>query len=276
MEQRTRRRWCKAEAKRLLGENEHLLRLIIASLVLILLVYALSVLVDGLFVFFDFGLLAPEPPADAAVQFVRSGALLLVAFLFGMPLWYGMRTLTFRMTCGEDAVPSMLLSAFDSLKSLRRVWVASLWILLCAALSGGLVWGLWYGVTLLQPLTESWLDVLLTVAAVLLTPILLLPLAGTHFLFFGLYDQPQNGIFSIVYGAMRATLRALPELLIFWVSFIPWFALAVLSGGVLLVLFVLPYFLLADALLARCLMARAAGEAGQIPYYDSEDTNNVQ
>ena len=251
--------------------------LIVASLALILLVYALSVFVDGFFAFFDFGLLSPEPPADRIVSAARGGMSCLTVMLFGLPLWYGMRVVSMRMTAEESSpTAAMLFSAFDSFAVLRRVWGASLWMLWRAALSGGLIGGMWYGVTLLLPRLVRTGDVLITAAAVLLTPVLLLPLAGTHLVFPMLSARPDLTVRAAIFRSTRAVLGALPETLCFWGSFIPWFALAFVSGGVLLVLFVLPYFLLADALFARYLIARAAQSATLISYHDTEETTYVQ
>lgn len=89
LERHARRRYFKAEARRLLGQRDQLFTFILASLALVMLTVAWQVIVDGFFAFFDFGLYSPEPPLDAAVEAARTVLYWLGFLLLLMPLWYG-------------------------------------------------------------------------------------------------------------------------------------------------------------------------------------------
>lgn len=260
MERHARRRYFKAEARRLLGQRDQLFTFILASLALVMLTVAWQVIVDGFFAFFDFGLYSPEPPLDAAVEAARTVLYWLGFLLLLMPLWYGLCAISWTAVTGEGAgkcaSTGQLFAAFDSPRTLFRVWRASLWMAWRFALAGGLVWAMWYSVGLLAPVMSSFSYFSLCAAAVVLTPVLLLPLVGAHLLFPLLLTDPEIGVFSALRTATRLAFRALGETLTFWFSFAGWFALAFVTGGVMLVLYVLPYFILADTEYALYLLAR--------------------
>lgn len=245
----------------MLGQRDNLFTFILASLAWVMLTFAWLVIVDGFFAFFDFGLYAPEPPLDTVVEIARN-VLYWLGFLFLlMPLWYGLCAIGWTAVTGEGtgerATVGQLFAAFDAPRTLCRVWRASLWLLWRAALAGGLIWAMWYGVGLLAPMLHPVAYFFLCAAAVVLTPVLLLPLVGTHLLFPLLLTEPAMGVFAALRTATRLGFRSLGETLAFWFSFAGWFALAFATGGVMLVLYVLPYFILADTGYALYLLARA-------------------
>lgn len=250
-----RRRFCKAEARRLLGQQS-LFTLILASLVLVMMTVAWQVIVDGFFAFFDFGEYAPEPPADVVIETARTVVTALGWFVLIMPLWYGLRAIGMTAVTGQGgdhaAEPGLIFAAYASPRMLTRVWRASLWMVWRFALSAGLIWGMWYGVGLLEPLVHPFLYFSLCAGAVVLTPVMLIPLVGTHLIYPLLLADPGLGVFAAVRTAMKLAFRSFGETLCFWGSFLGWFALAFVTGGVMLVLYVLPYFILADTVYALC------------------------
>lgn len=265
---RQRRQWYRAEARRLLGQGQTLFTLIIASLALIMLAVALTVMVDGFFALFDFGVISIDPPADAAIEMARITLLVLGLVFLLMPLWYGLRGIALSAVCGAPCTTGQLFSAFDSPRTLFRVWRASLWIAWRIGLSAGLLFALWWGVGF----ADVPLRLFLLPGAVLLTPVLLLPLVGTHLLFFIMHIRPELGVFAAVRLSCRLARRSLWETLALRFSFIGWFALSFASAGVMLVLYVLPYFILADTAYAQYLLARAA----QPITISTEEKNHVQ
>lgn len=265
---RQRRQWYKAEARQRLGQGQTLFTLILSSLVLIMLTVALTVMVDGFFALFDFGVISVDPPAEDALAAARMALLVFGLLLLLMPLWYGLRGIALTAVCGESCGTGQLFSAFDSIRTLFRVWRASLWIAWRIFLSFGLLFALWWGVGLL----DFPLRLILLPGAVLLTPILLLPLVGTHLLFSIMHLRPYLGVFAAIRLSCRLALRSLWETLTLRLSFIGWFALAFASAGVMLVLYVLPYFILADTAYVQYLLARAA----QPITISTEEKNHVQ
>lgn len=251
---RNRRRFCKAEARRLLGQQS-LFTLILASLALVMMTVAWQVIADGFFAFFDFGEYAPEPPADAVIEAARTVVMALGWFVLIMPIWYGLRAIGMAIVTGQgSAEPGLIFAAFASPRILTRVWRASLWMVWRFALSAGLIWGMWQGVALLEPLVHPAAYFFLCAGAVVLTPVLLIPLVGTHLIYPLLLADPKLGVFAAVRTAMKLAFRSFGETLCFWGSFLGWFALAFVTGGVMLVLYVLPYFILADTVYALCRM----------------------
>lgn len=265
---RQRRQWYRVEARRLLGQGQTLFTLILASLALIMLAVALTVMVDGFFALFDFGVISIDPPADAAIEMARITLLVLGLVFLLMPLWYGLRGIALSAVCGVPCTTGQLFSAFDSPRTLFRVWRASLWIAWRIGLSAGLLFALWWGVGF----ADVPLRLFLLPGAVLLTPVLLLPLVGTHLLFFIMHIRPELGVFAAVRLSCRLARRSLWETLALRFSFIGWFALSFASAGVMLVLYVLPYFILADTAYAQYLLARAA----QPITISTEEKNHVQ
>ena len=256
---RKRRQYYKAEARRLL-DRQNLYVLIMAALLLVMMSIAWQVIVSGFFSFFHFETGSLTPENEQIVMAAETTVNLLGVLILLMPLWYGFcaiaRTMVFAQEDATPAEPGQLFCAFSSPRILLRVWRASLWIFWRFAFSAGLIWGMWYGVGLLEPHLPGLAYFALCTAAVVLTPLLLFPLAGTHLIFPLLLDNPTLGIFSAVWRSMRLSWRALGETLLFWMSFLPWFALGFATGGVMLVLYVLPYFILADTLYAGFLLAR--------------------
>ena len=222
---------------------------------MLMLTVAGQVIVDGFFAFFDFGLYAPEPPADTVIEAARITVTALGWFVLIMPLWYGLRAIGMAAATGRRVEPGMIFAAFASPRTLLRVWRASLWIVWRAVLSGGLIWGLWQGVGLLAPLVHPVAYFFLCAGAVVLTPVLLLPLVGTHLIYPLLLANPDLGVFAVVRASLRLAFCSFGETLCFWLSFAGWFALSFVTGGVLLVLYVLPYFILADTVYALCRMS---------------------
>ena len=267
---RIRSRFCKAEARRLLGQ-QNLFTLILASLVLVMMTLAWQMIVGGFFAFFDFGLYAPEPPDARVIEIARNVVTALGWFVLLMPLWYGLRGIAMTMVAEQGtAEPGQLFAAFADPGTLMRVWRASAWIVWRFALSAGLVWALWYGVGALEPFFPPVLFFFLCAGAGLLTPFLLTPLVGTRLIYPLLLADPAMGVWVAVRMSTRLAFRSLAETLLFWGSFLGWFALAFVSGGVLLVLYVLPYFILADTVYVHC---RIAGLPTTI---STKEINHVQ
>lgn len=265
---RDRRQWYKTQAKQRLGEGDYLFVLIIAALVLIMMTVSWTVIVSNLFAFFDFGVLAADPPADMAISLARIAVLLLGEIFLLMPLWYGLRGMGLAIMRGEDCRVGDLFAAFSTPRSFARVCRASLWIAWRAALSVALIYAMWYGVGLLElPLRWFFLP-----PALLLTPLLLFPLVGTHLLFSVMHIHPELGVFAALRCSTRLAVRSLGETLAFWGSFLGWFVLSFATAGVMLVLFVLPYFILADTAYVQYLLARAA----QPITISTEEKNHVQ
>lgn len=265
---RQRRQWYKAEARQRLGQGQTLFNLILAALVLIMLTVALTVMVDGFFALFDFGVISIDPPAEAAVGAARMVLLVFGLLFLLMPLWYGLRGIALSAVCGAPCETGQLFAAFNSSYTIFRVWRASLWIAWRIFLSTGLLFALWWGVGLL----DFPLRLFLLPGAVLLTPVLLLPLMGTHLLFTVMHIRPELGVFAAIRLSCRLAWRSLWETLTLRFSFIGWFALSFVSAGVMLVLYVLPYFILADTAYAQYLLARAA----QPITISTEEKNHVQ
>ena len=249
-----RRRFCKSEARRLLG-HQNLFALILASLALVMLKVAWQIIADGFFAFFDFGEYAPEPPADAVLDAARNAVLALGWFVLIMPLWYGLRAIGMTAVTGQGvAEPGQIFAAFASLRTLTRVWRASTWMIWRFVLAGGLVWGMWAGVGLLNSLVHPVAYFFLCAGAVVLTPVLLLPLAGTQLIYPLLLADPSLGVFAAARMATKMAFCSFWETLFFECSFLLWFVLGLCTGGVLLVLYVIPYFILADTVYVLCRM----------------------
>lgn len=265
---RQRRQWYKAEARQLLGQGQTLFTLILAILTLIMITVALTVMVDGFFALFDFGVISIDPPAYGAVEIARIVLLVLGLLFLLMPLWYGLREIALSAVCGAPCRAGQLFSAFDCSYTLFRVWRASLWIAWRIFLSAGLLAALWWGVGLL----DFSLRLFLLPGAVLLTPVLLLPLMGTHLLFSIMHIRPELGVFAAIRLSCRLARHSLWETLTLRFSFAGWFALSFASAGVMLVLYVLPYFILADTACVQFLLARAA----QPITISTEEKNHVQ
>lgn len=249
-----RRRFCKSEARRLLGQ-QNLFALILALLAMVMLTVAWQIIADGFFAFFDFGEYAPEPPTETVLEAARTAVTAFGWFVLIMPLWYGLRAIGMTAVTGQGvAEPGQIFAAFASPRTLLRVWRASLWMVWRAALAGGLVWGMWSGVGLLETLVHPIAYFFLCAGAVVLTPILLLPLAGTQLIYPLLLADRSLGVFAAVRLATKMAFRSFWETLLFWCTFLPWFALGLCTGGVMLILYVLPYFILADTVYVLCRM----------------------
>lgn len=264
-----RRRFCKAEARRLLGQ-QNLFALILASLVLVMMTVAWQIIADGFFAFFDFGEYAAEPSDDRVIEYARIAVTTLGWFVLIMPLWYGLRAIGMAAVTGQGRVePGMIFAAFASPRTLLRVWRASLWMVWRFVLSAGLIWGMWFCIKLYGLMFHPAVLLLLCGAAVVLTPVLLLPLVGTQLIYPLLLADPMLGVFAAVRMSLKLAFRSFGETLLFWFSFIPWFALAFATGGVMLILYVLPYFILADTVYVLCRMA------GQPTTISTKEINHV-
>ena len=190
-----------------------------------------------------------------------------VMLILTLPLLGGTMYIAQGLADGEERHVCDVFHAYTSLPSYFRAWVAillPLCVLALTALVNVLIVDVTHAMCNIVSDSEKWsiyIDMFLSAGDVFIAITTLIGVLLSGYLFplaWLAYTTPGMSLSRAISTSIRAARGHLGEILIFHLSFLGWLVLSVCTVGILLVLFVLPYYLLTAAFYISALCRDAA------------------
>ena len=225
----------KWRAKRVMGERGNLTRLIAASLVLIMLSDAFVYLYETI----------ASALCGELTRFLIFAEIFLLV-LFALPLYYSLMRIAYLMAEGKQTRLSDILWGYDSPERLRKLYMLFISRALKAAAVGAASVLLAYACVFWAfEKTEISFSLACVLAFLFMTA--LSGLFPTAFVLPELLFSAENGKAEISTASHGRVRRYAAEISLFNLSFVPLLALSALTLGILLFVFLIPYYLLCRA-----------------------------
>lgn len=239
---RKRRMFFKWKARRTITENGNLLRFIFASLIMLLICFALLSLVETVCVFIG---------ARVGLYLVLAEWFLL--FLAGVPLYFGLLRMAYLMISLKQSDVSDILWAFRG-RRLRNAYKISLHCLsvfmvklsISCALGCLATWAVGFA-----PIGENGLlSVEALIALALIFPLLFGTFSRTFILPTAFFENENESFGYVLDIAKKSVRRHGGEIFLLKFSFLPLLVLSILSFGILFFIYFLPFYMFTTQLCA--------------------------